>query len=152
MKTLLERFNQKWELDSETGCWVWTASCFYTGYGQIRVDADHMDYAHRVSYRLFKGPIPDRIEVKHTCDNTMCVNHEHLVLDTHEGNMRDMVVKGRSASGSKHHAAKLTDEVVVQARKEYAAGTSYRKLADCYGVTIKAMYDAVTGKTWKHIP
>jgi hypothetical protein len=43
---------------------------------------------HRKHYEQFKGPIPDGLEIDHTCRNTRCVNPEHLEAVTHAENLR----------------------------------------------------------------
>ena len=86
-----------------TACHQWTA---YTlkGYVQIGVGAK-MEGSHRVSYEVYRGPIPDGLHVLHTCDNPACVNPDHLWLGTNQDNIDDMVAKGRqvSANGEKTH-------------------------------------------------
>lgn len=68
----------------ENGCWNYTGSRNEHGYGilYIGLDGDRRKraFAHRISYQLFVGPIPDheRHEIHHTCENPSCVNPEHL--------------------------------------------------------------------------
>lgn len=83
-----ERF---WARVDKSGCcWVWTGSCNNKGYG--RFDGE---YAHRFSWRLLSGPIPDGLNVLHRCDNPPCVRPDHLFLGTVSDNARDMWAKGR---------------------------------------------------------
>lgn len=70
--TSLERFLAHIE-HADSGCWVWTGSISTTGYGRYK------NYqAHRVTYELWVGPIPEGLQIDHLCRNTRCVNPEHL--------------------------------------------------------------------------
>lgn len=71
------RFDEKWVLDAETGCWNWIASLRGNGYGQFYL-APRMTEAHRASYILRVGPIPDGLQIDHLCRNRRCVNPDHL--------------------------------------------------------------------------
>ena len=66
------------------------------GYGQaydIRVARQVL--AHRLSYELFIGPIPEGQEVMHSCDNRPCVRPDHLEIGSHKKNMEDAVARKR---------------------------------------------------------
>ena len=95
--TVLERFEQKYEVEPNTGCWLWTAYIDPDGYGRIFYE-DRDVKACRVSYQLFIGPIPIDLHVLHRCDTPACVNPKHLFLGTHADNMRDMFKKKRNVS------------------------------------------------------
>ena len=108
--------------------------------------------AHRVSYELYHGEIPDGMEVCHTCDNPCCVNPEHLFIGTRQDNVDDRERKGRNITftGEEQPCAKLTKKAVKDARWERAyKGTSFQKLADKYGVSKRTIQNAINGKTWK---
>lgn len=76
-------------------CWPWTRTRRHRrGYGGVW-DGVRWTHAHRVAYRLARGPIPDGMEVCHHCDNPTCCNPRHLFLGTQLDNMRDMDRKGR---------------------------------------------------------
>lgn len=79
------------------GCWPWTGRV-RTGYGRMRVGGP-TQAAHRISWELFRFPIPDRLWVLHKCDNRACVNPNHLFLGTQTDNMQDMVQKNRCWRG-----------------------------------------------------
>lgn len=76
------------------GCWIWTASTRRFGYGQIQFQG-RPQAAHRVSYIINVGSVPDGMLVLHKCDVPGCVNPDHLFLGTGADNMNDMSRKGR---------------------------------------------------------
>lgn len=92
-----ERFEAKFYVTP--GCWIWTKGRYHDGYGQFAVSAHERSVrAHRVSYELYVGPIPEDLHVLHRCDVRACVNPEHLFLGTRVDNMQDMIQKGRHYS------------------------------------------------------
>ncbi len=82
----LDRFHEKYVVDDETGCWVWTAARGRDGYGRLWVDGKSV-LAHRFAYDQFVGPIPDGLVLDHLCRNRACCNPEHLRVCTHRENI-----------------------------------------------------------------
>jgi hypothetical protein len=93
----LTPFRERFErlITKTASCWIWGGVRGTNGYGTIKKKSKAIR-AHRASYELFVGPIPDGMHVLHKCDNPLCVNPEHLFVGTHIDNMRDMEKKGRA--------------------------------------------------------
>lgn len=84
-------------------CWLWQGKPNDSGYGTLRTgDEGAPEYAHRYSWRLHKGPVPDGYCVLHRCDTPLCVNPEHLFLGTRGSNNADAKAKRRTSQGLEH--------------------------------------------------
>lgn len=152
-KPLKERFESKYEVALETGCWDWTASTINCGYGQFKADGK-MVRAHRVSYELYKGLIPEGLCVLHKCNNRKCVNPDHLFLGSKADNMSDKVAKNRQSrlKGSENGNSKLTALQVIEIRELYARGNYTQEyLGKMSGVTNMQISNIVTRKKWGHL-
>lgn len=73
--------------DAETGCWNWTGGTT-KGYGSFTHPGRKKCYAHRYSWELHRGTIPDGLVIDHLCRNTRCVNPDHLEPVTQQENVR----------------------------------------------------------------
>lgn len=100
-RTAIDRFTEKYRIDTATGCWLWTAAPYgHNRYGAFAIGRNaqgcaKVAAAHRWSYQHHVGPIPDGLYVLHSCDTPLCVNPEHLSLGTQADNIADMLAKGR---------------------------------------------------------
>lgn len=150
--SLARRFWAKIARGGENDCWEWTACLDNSGYGKIACGSrGAVDRAHRVSYRLHAGPIPDGALVLHTCDNRKCVNPRHLFLGTIQDNMKDMMTKHRQAKGEAKWTAVLSADQVVELRERHARGETLAKLGPEYGVTVKQASSIACGDSWAHV-
>jgi hypothetical protein len=99
------RFLAKFLVDD--GCWEWQASRMKgpgtPTYGFFGKSHGPVVLAHRYSYEMFVGPIPESMQVRHTCDNRTCVNPSHLELGSHQDNMDDRTKRGRHHNANKTH-------------------------------------------------
>jgi hypothetical protein len=102
--------------------------------------------AHRVSWVLTNGPIPDGAQVLHRCDTPACINPAHLFLGDHQANMRDKATKGRTNS------TKLDANDIPIIRQMIDAGWTQRQTGKLFDVTQSAIYLIMSGKRWAHIP
>jgi len=117
----LERERLFWQKVDRRGpdeCWEWTGSRHGKGYGMVGVGSRIVDKAHRVSWRMHNGLIPEGMHVLHHCDNPPCVNPAHLFIGTNDDNVRDKIAKGRQRvpCGEAHGNAKLTERDVIEIR------------------------------------
>ena len=129
---------------------MWGGSLLPNGYGQFSVGRRPFS-AHRFSYTINVGPIPDGMLVCHRCDNRACVRPDHLFLGTHAENMADMTGKGRSSRnvGSENPLSKLDEEQVREIRATYVPGVfGYGRLAQKYGVSIRSFARIILGQAW----
>ena len=109
--------------------------------------------AHRVSWMLKHGEIPEGMLVCHHCDNPRCVRPDHLFLGTPRDNIQDMIKKGRDTRvrGMDHFHCKLTEEQVHEIRESNERGDCVR-LARDFGVTPCTISHIRGRKTWAWLP
>lgn len=131
-------------------CWIWNKSKDSFGYGLFYIGGTYYR-AHRYSYELFIGKIPEGKIIMHTCDNPPCINPDHLVPGTLEENNKDKAAKGRQIKGVDSFSAILDEQKVILIRKLRGEGRSYKELAIEFNVSKHTIYDLCNGRTWKHI-
>jgi len=133
------------------GCWIWNGSLTEFGYGQVFHNRK-MYRAHRLSWIIHNGEIPKGILICHICDVRSCINPQHLFMARHQGNMDDMVKKGRQSKGENQSFSKLTEKQVKEIRTINKIDKySYIDLAKQYKVSRTTIYNIVNLKAWKHI-
>jgi len=133
------------------GCWEWIGALTGAGRGCFRGRS-----APRVAWELVNG-LPGDLYVCHRCDNPKCVNPTHLFLGTQRDNMLDMVAKGRrnpvcnAKPGENHHAARLSNNDVLDMRWLAGFGIELEVLAGSYNQTIRHTRRILSGERWKKI-
>lgn len=135
-------------------CWEWQGTVHRAkgrGYGTLSYD--HKIYrAHRLSWEIHNGPIPNGLFVCHTCDRRDCVNISHLWLGTHEDNQNDKIKKGRTAKGQDAARSKLIESDVAEMKRLFRQGIARKDIAAVFAVPYYTLCDILNGRTWKHVP
>lgn len=134
-------------------CWPWTGALNKFGYGVFGYKG-RSQLAHRMTYAVKVGDIPEDRVVMHTCNNPKCVNPNHLRLGTQGENVRDMFQKGRALrpTGELHHRSKLTADQVLEIRQLAESGVPRREIVERYPVNLTAIGRIINRQTWKDLP
>lgn len=122
-----------------SGCWLWTGARNDGGYGSLTADRRPLK-AHRVSYELAHGPIPEGqgyhgVCVCHTCDNRLCVRPDHLFLGSNAANMADRNSKRRQARGESNGRTLYSDALIAEACALRNWGLSLRAIGRRLGIS-----------------
>jgi hypothetical protein len=152
-KKLVERF-WKYVVMSD-GCWGWSGTLDEKGYGRVRTWVEDRwipRLAHRVSWELHRGPIPEGLSVLHSCDCPPCSRPDHLFLGNQLDNMQDCASKGRRPRGEQSVTAKVTEAQVIEMRQRFAAGErNYSKLGREYGISGAQARTIILREQWTHV-
>lgn len=124
-------------------CIIWTGSRV----GEYGIGA-YGRYVHRIAWEAANGPIPEGMCVLHKCDNTLCINPDHLFIGTLGDNNRDRHAKKRDARGESHGMSKLTESDVRMIRKSTATNAELCRQLKVDARTISLVR---RGETWRHV-
>ncbi len=159
-KRVFQRF-MRFIINDNNKCWEWIGPKLPQGYGLFGFPSG-MKRAHRISWMFFKGEIPKGLFVCHKCDNTSCVNPDHLFIGTQIDNWRDAINKGRNyklppfkwaeiMKIKKHHWQKLNKEDIPLIKERLIKGEGQRIIAEDYNVTTDTIGKIFRGERWAHI-
>lgn len=135
------------KVDKRFGCWEWIGAVNQSGYG-VFWDEKKTHLAHRYSYGLKNPQPPKGMEVRHKCDNKLCVNPQHLTIGTKAQNLQDRNRRGRTASGVRNGRSKLTPRKVKEIRQRLTKGETQTSLAKEFGVSRKNIYLIQNNLIW----
>lgn len=164
---LEQRFWPK--VNKTESCWLWTGARHrrrVAEYGAVQMEDLRVERAHRASWIMHNGPIPDGMKVLHRCDTGLCVRPSHLFLGTQTDNIADMDAKGRRRTlrgkdnpatrpgvraGVRNGRARLTPDDVRRIRAMRSEGAMFKDIAAAFGVATPTVQHIVSGKNWAHV-
>lgn len=131
-------------------CWEWQRCKTDKGHGKFSL-ANSVFYAHRISYFLAYGE-PGIKMVCHECNNPPCVNPKHLYLDTQQGNLKKMLLEGRSPrDGEFNGTALFYTEEVIKIRNRFDNGETQAAIARSLGCDPRRINAIVNHKTYQNV-
>lgn len=109
--------------------------------------------AHRIAWVIANNqPVPDRLQVRHTCDTPRCVNPRHLLVGTAADNAEDRENHGKGTRhGTGHHNAKLDADTITMMRGLRLMGWSWYQIAEKFSVSRTTAQRASMGEGWRHL-
>lgn len=140
--------------EPNTGCWIWMGVLNSGGYGVVKAEGRSV-YAHRHSWRLRNGKIPDGLSILHKCDIRPCINPDHLYPGTPRQNSDDAISRGRTHKWAGKRArganpnAKLSEANIAEIKSLLVQGVPQKEIANTFGISNPTVSQIKTGATWK---
>lgn len=132
------------------GCWLFKLKANVKGYPLLKRNGKE-ERVSRLMWEFHHGPIPEGLQIRHTCDNPKCVNIDHLLTGTAQDNANDRVARNRTVKGEKHSNAALTETQVREIMALKGKGMLLREVAEMFGVGMTTICELWKGKRWKHV-
>lgn len=145
-----DRFWAKVDKGRDDECWEWKAGLSMGGYGKYSLKGNTV-LAHRMSYVMANGDIPNGLFVCHSCDNRKCVNPNHLWLGSSQDNATDCLNKNRTLKGESNGNSKLNNEQVLKIRSLIRDGRSISSIARDFNISNPIIANIRDGKNWSHV-
>lgn len=148
----IKRFWSKVNIGNEHECWTWKGFCNDFGHGKFsNWNGIGSALAHRVSFTIAFGEIPDEMCVLHRCDNPPCVNPNHLFLGTRADNNadRDAKDRGNNLFGSKHGMAILKENDISEIIRLAMSGLNNIEIGKIFHTSHSNISQIIGGKAWK---
>lgn len=151
---LLERF-KAFAVPHESGCWIWIGNCMINSsgnrYGRIWMSGRNVKASHAALHLFRNEPLPLRGMALHSCDNTLCVNPDHLRVGSHRDNMTDRGVRRRTARGESNHGGRKLSRTQASALRCLRASGhwQYRDLAKLFRVAHSTAHRICRGLLWR---
>lgn len=154
------RFEKYWIPEPNSGCWLWLGGVMGRGYGRFNWKPAN-NYTHRASWMLYRGDIPKKMDVCHSCDVPWCVNPDHLFVGTRQDNIRDMMTKGRGgfqvhperykelgrASRGRRYVHLLSDKDISVVKYLIERGAFYIDIARVFKIHKTTIADIAHGRS-----
>lgn len=125
-------------------CIIWAGRKNPKGYGVISSKRGNI-LAHRAAYTLFHGSVPKGLWILHRCNNSSCVNVDHLYAGTAKDNAIDRAMAGRTIQRY------FDNEDIIAMREARKCGVAVKEIASIFGVESQVVYTITLGQNYKEV-
>ena len=141
---LIDRFLRR--VEKTDTCWLWRGGAYSNGYGQLLEHIWGDGYTHRWSFKYHhKQEIPEGFDIRHKCDNRICVNPDHLELGTRKQNVSDMLTRFPGKPCNRKFDASERDKI----RQLRLEGKTYQELATEFNCNRRTIERLCLNKSYK---